>query len=241
MSTVPKKGSFCNILRKSIGTVFGFYCEAKTFKYFTGFQSCLLLFVFANIPTVPILPGQSQFLVFSPSVPDWIDLSRFLYFSPKNVHIYIIFHQQCKTIHLWWIAFIVIHTLNAIKSITVLSSEMIFRKHSIWTFEYYFDRHTFDLIINSGKIVQKNQTKYSCPRKQKVCKRLFETIWVHLVFKCFSATQSWFVALLGMHFQFFVLGSQKIRLECLFLGSCGQKHELTFLHVDTNLGKLMLI
>ena len=72
----------------------------KTFKYFTGFQSCLLLFVFANIPTVPILPGQSQFLVFSPSVPDWIDLSRFLYFSPKNVHIYIIFHQQCKTIHL---------------------------------------------------------------------------------------------------------------------------------------------
>ena len=141
MSTVPKKGSFCNILTKSIGTVFVFYCEAKTFKYFTGFQSCLSLFVFANIPTVPILPGQSQFLVFSPSVPDWIDLSRFLYFSPKNVHIYIIFHQQCKTIHLWWIAFIVIHTLNAIKSITVLSSEMIFRKHSIWTFEYYFETY----------------------------------------------------------------------------------------------------
>ena len=241
MSTAPKKGSFCNILRKSIGTVFVFYCEAKKFKYFTGFQSCLLLFVFANIPTVPILPGQSQFLAFSRSVPNWIDLSPFLYFSPKNVHIYIIFHQQCKTIHLWWIAFIVIHTLNAIKSITVLSSEMIFRKHSIWTFEYYFERHTFDLIINSGKLVQKNQTKYSCPWKQKVCKRLFETIWVHLVFKCFSATQSWFVALLGMHFQFFVLGSQKIRLECLFLGSYGQKHELTFLHVDTNLGKLMLI
>ena len=190
----------------------------------------------------------SQFCQDSPSFWYAVPVSQIESICPgfyisyqKNVHIYIIFHQQCKTIHLWWIAFIVIHTLNAIKSITVLSSEMIFRKHSIWTFEYYFDRHTFDLIINSGKIVQKNQTKYSCPRKQKVCKRLFETIWVHLVFKCFSATQSWFVALLGMHFQFFVLGSQKIRLECLFLGSCGQKHELTFLHVDTNLGKLMLI
>ena len=87
MSKVPKKGSllsFCNIIRKSIATVFVFYCEAKTFRYFTGFQSCLLLLVFANIPTVPILPGQSQLLVCCPSVTDWIYLSWFLHFLPKK-------------------------------------------------------------------------------------------------------------------------------------------------------------
>ena len=82
-----KKGSllsFCNILRKSIATVFVFYYEAKTFRYFTGFHSCLLLLVFANIPTVLILLGQSRFLVCCPDIPDWISLSRFLYFLPKK-------------------------------------------------------------------------------------------------------------------------------------------------------------
>ena len=32
---------------------------------------------------------------------------------------------------------------------------MLFGKHSIETFECYFERHTFDSIVNSGKLVQK--------------------------------------------------------------------------------------
>ena len=72
------------ILRHSIATVFVFYCEAKTFRYLMGFQSCLLLLVFANILTVSILSGQSRFLVYCPGAPDWINLSQFLYFSPKK-------------------------------------------------------------------------------------------------------------------------------------------------------------
>ena len=56
----------------------------KTFRYFTRSQSCMLLLVFANIPTEAILPGQSQFVVCCPSVTDWINLYSFLYFSPKK-------------------------------------------------------------------------------------------------------------------------------------------------------------
>ena len=48
--------------------------------------------------------------------------------------------------------FIIIHTLNARKNIAVLSStEMLFGKHSIETFECYFKRHTFDSIANNGE------------------------------------------------------------------------------------------
>ena len=48
--------------------------------------------------------------------------------------------------------FIIIHTLNAMKNIAVLSStEMLFGKHSIETFECYFERHTFDSIANNGE------------------------------------------------------------------------------------------
>ena len=159
MSKVPKRGSllsFCNILRKSIAIFFVFYCEAKAFRYFTGFQSCLVLFVFQTFQL-------SRFCQDSPGfcysvLVSWIELVclGFYISHHKNVHIYIIFHQHCKTIHLQWITFIVIHTLNAIKSITVLSStKMLFWKHSIWTFECFFERHTFDLIINSGKLIQK--------------------------------------------------------------------------------------
>ena len=54
------------------------------------------------------------------------------------------------------LSFTVIHTLNAIKNITTLrSTKILFWKHSIRTLECYFERHTFYLIINSGKLVQK--------------------------------------------------------------------------------------
>ena len=36
-----------------------------------------------SIPTVPVFPGQCRVLVCCPGIPDWIDLSRFLDFSPK--------------------------------------------------------------------------------------------------------------------------------------------------------------
>ena len=50
--------NFCNILRKSHKNhdCFCVLLSCKTFRYFTGFQSCLLLLVFANIPAVTILP-----------------------------------------------------------------------------------------------------------------------------------------------------------------------------------------
>ena len=86
MPKVPEKGSllsFCKILRKSITTVFVFYCEAKTFRYFTGFQSCLLLLVFANIQTPDFCQDTPGFWC-CPGVPDWISLSWFLYFLPKK-------------------------------------------------------------------------------------------------------------------------------------------------------------
>ena len=46
------------------------------------------------------------------------------------------------------------------KNITVLSStKMLFGKHSIQTFECYFERHAFDSIIDRGKLVQKLSSK----------------------------------------------------------------------------------
>ena len=50
----------------------------------------------------------------------------------------------------------------------------------------------------------KKQIKYSCPWKQNVWKRLFEATWAHLISNFFSATQPWWVALLDIHFRFFV-------------------------------------
>ena len=43
-------------------------------------------------------------------------------------------------------------------------------KHSIQTFECYFQRHIFDLITNSGKLVQKRSSEHSILKalKQKV-------------------------------------------------------------------------
>ena len=49
MSKVPKIGSwqyFCNILRKKSRNCFCVLLWCKRFRYFTGFQSCLLLLVF---------------------------------------------------------------------------------------------------------------------------------------------------------------------------------------------------
>ena len=58
--------------------------------------------------------------------------------------------------HYLTMSFIVIYTLNAIDNMAVLSStKMLFWKHSIRKFELYFERHTFDSIINSGKLVPK--------------------------------------------------------------------------------------
>ena len=73
MSKASRKGSlliFCNILRKKYHNCFCVLLWSKTFRLFMGFQSCLLLLVFANIPTVPILPEQSRFLVCCTSVLD---------------------------------------------------------------------------------------------------------------------------------------------------------------------------
>ena len=52
MSKLPKKGSllsFYIILRKSIVTIFVFYCDAKHSDTLQGFKSCLLLLVSASI------------------------------------------------------------------------------------------------------------------------------------------------------------------------------------------------
>ena len=61
--------------------------------------------------------------------------------------------------------------LECYKNITVLSStKMLFWKHSIRTFECYFERHTFDFITSSGKLVQKLSSEQSFLKtlKQKV-------------------------------------------------------------------------
>ena len=105
MSKAPEKRillSFCNVLRKSIATVFVFFCEAKTCRCFTGFLSCLLLLVFANIPTVPIFPRRTDFGFWHAVLLSRIEsvCPGFYISYQKYFHIYIIFHQQCKTIHL---------------------------------------------------------------------------------------------------------------------------------------------
>ena len=91
---------FLQQIKKKYHICFCVLLWGKNIQILYRVLSCLLLLIFANIPIVPILPGQSWFSICCPRVPDWINLSRFLYFPPKNVHIYIIFHQQCKTIHL---------------------------------------------------------------------------------------------------------------------------------------------
>ena len=51
-----------------------------------------LIVHFPNIPTVSVL-------VCFPGAPDWINLSRFLHFSPKIFYIHLIFHHQCNNLH----------------------------------------------------------------------------------------------------------------------------------------------
>ena len=81
MSKVPKKGSLLKFLqynkKKYCNCSFCVLFWCKTLRYFMGFQSCLLLLVFANIPIVPILLGQSRFLVCCSGVLDWISLYWF--------------------------------------------------------------------------------------------------------------------------------------------------------------------
>ena len=76
-----------------------------------------------------------------------------------------------------------IYNLNAIKNITVLSSaKMLFWKHSIQTFECYFERHIFDLIIKSRKIVQKWSSELSVLKtlKQKVTLYILQVLFQSL-------------------------------------------------------------
>ena len=75
---------FLQYTKKKYHNCFCVLLWSKTFRLFMEFQSCLLLLVFANIPTVPILPEQSWFLVCCPSVLDWINLSWFLYLLQKD-------------------------------------------------------------------------------------------------------------------------------------------------------------
>ena len=103
MSKVPKKRSllsFCNMLRKRIVTVLGFYCDAKHSDTLQGpSHVCYYLF----LQTFQLY----RFCQVSPSL--WyavpvlrIELicTRFDISHQKNFLIYIIFHQQCKTMHL---------------------------------------------------------------------------------------------------------------------------------------------
>ena len=84
---ITQKGKlvkFLQYIKKKNRNSFCVLLWYKTFRYFTEFKTCLLLLVFANIPLVLILPWQSWFLVCCPGVLDWISLSCFLYFSPKQ-------------------------------------------------------------------------------------------------------------------------------------------------------------
>ena len=144
MSKIPKKGSllrFCNIyiciyniyIKKKYCNCFCVLLWCKTFRYFTGFQSYLLSLSFANTPTVPIFVLVSRIESICPG---------FYICHQKKFHIYIIFHQQCKTINLR-----VIHTLNATKNNTfelnknvILKTfhsnvQVLFRETYIW-FDY---------------------------------------------------------------------------------------------------------
>ena len=95
-------------------------------------------------------------LYLSKRIPDQtFQLSRFLDFSVKMFSSVKPYANKC-IFHYLTLSFIVIHTMNAIKNITVLgSTKILFWKHSIRTFKRYFERHTFNSIINSGKLVQK--------------------------------------------------------------------------------------
>ena len=95
-------------------------------------------------------------LYLSKRIPDQtFQLSRFLDFSVKMFSSVKPYANKCF-FHYLTLSFIVIHTMNAIKNITVLgSTKILFWKHSIRTFKRYFERHTFNSIINSGKLVQK--------------------------------------------------------------------------------------
>ena len=103
MSKVPKKRSllrFCNILRKSMVAVFAFYCDSKYSDTLQGpSHVCYYLF----LQTFQL----SRYCQVSPSLWYAVTLFRiesictgFYISHQKNFHIYIIFHRQCKTIHL---------------------------------------------------------------------------------------------------------------------------------------------
>ena len=88
-----------NILRKSIATVFVFYCDAKHSDTLRGSSHLCYLFLQTFQP--------SRFYEVSPGFWYAVPVSGIESICPgfyisqqKKFHIYIIFHQQCKTIHL---------------------------------------------------------------------------------------------------------------------------------------------
>ena len=68
-ASIQKKSllSFYNILRKSIVTVFAFYCDVKySYSILCKVPVMFVIPCFCNIPTVSILPSQSQLVVCYP-------------------------------------------------------------------------------------------------------------------------------------------------------------------------------
>ena len=102
MSKVPKKGSllsFCNILRKSIVTVFVFYCYAKH----SDTLEAPSMFVITCFCKYPNCLDFARSVIVCGLLSQCSGLNQFVlaYISHrKKFHICIIFHQQCKTIHL---------------------------------------------------------------------------------------------------------------------------------------------
>ena len=103
MSKVPKKerlSSFCNILRKSIVNVFAFYCDVKHSHTLQG-PSNVCYYWFLQTFQLSRFCQVSLNLWYAVPVFRIESICTGFYISHhKNFHIYIIFHQQCKTLHL---------------------------------------------------------------------------------------------------------------------------------------------
>ena len=103
MSKVTKKGSllsFCNIIRKSTVTAFVFYCDVKHSDTLQG-PSHVCYYLSLQTFQLPRFCQVSPSLWYAVSVFKIKSICTGFYIThQKNFHIYIIFHQQCKTIHL---------------------------------------------------------------------------------------------------------------------------------------------
>ena len=104
---------------------------------------------------------------FCVGVPDGIGLFRFLVFSAKKFsysHNVSSAVQKLTQINVFSLFDSIIYSdsyLECLITITVLSStKLLFWKHLIRTFGCYFERHTFDSIINRGKPNQKLSSEF---------------------------------------------------------------------------------